>query len=58
MTTHLRPAGAERREPGGGRTRAFDVCVNGRPVGEVELATDPRLGPATGRVRTDRKSVV
>ncbi|WP_326794884.1 GNAT family N-acetyltransferase [Streptomyces sp. NBC_01808] len=54
MTTHLRPAGAERREPGGGRTRAFAVCVNGRPIGEVELATDPRLGPATGRVRTLR----
>ncbi|WBB60421.1 GNAT family N-acetyltransferase [Streptomyces sp. WMMC500] len=54
MTTHLRPAGAERREPDGGRTRSYAVCVNGRPVGDVELATDPRLGPATGRVRTLR----
>jgi ribosomal protein S18 acetylase RimI-like enzyme len=54
MTTHLRPAGAERREADGGRTRAFAVCVNGRPVGDVELATDARLGPATGRVRTLR----
>ncbi|MFW6719255.1 GNAT family N-acetyltransferase [Streptomyces sp. MAR4 CNY-716] len=54
MTTHLRPAGAERRDPDGGRTRAFAVCVNGRPVGDVELATDPRLGRTTGRVRTLR----
>lgn len=54
MTTHLRPAGAERREPDGGRTRAFAVCVNGHPVGDVELATDPRLGPTAGRVRTLR----
>ncbi|WP_407563767.1 GNAT family N-acetyltransferase [Streptomyces sp. 184] len=54
MTTHLRPAGAERHEADGGRTRAYAVCVNGHPVGDVELATDPRLGPTAGRVRTLR----
>lgn len=50
MTTTLRPTGPERREPGGQRARVYDVCVNSRPVGGVELATDSRYGPAVGRI--------
>jgi ribosomal protein S18 acetylase RimI-like enzyme len=48
MTTTLRPAGPERRDPDGARARAYTVCVNSRPVGTVELAT--RSGPAFGRI--------
>lgn len=48
MTTTLRPAGAERRGPDGARSRAFTVCVNGRPVGGVQLAAEAAGGP--GRV--------
>ncbi|MET9217206.1 GNAT family N-acetyltransferase [Streptomyces sp. NPDC003300] len=50
MTTTLRPAGPERRAPDGGRARAFTVCVNGRPVGGVELSAETGLGPGTGRI--------
>ncbi|OPF79946.1 N-acetyltransferase [Streptomyces antioxidans] len=50
MTTTLRPTGPERHTDGGGRARAYEVCVNGRPVGSVSLATDARLGPAAGRI--------
>ena len=48
MTTTLRPAGAELRGPDGARSRAFTVCVNGRPVGGVRLAAEAAGGP--GRV--------
>lgn len=48
MTTTLRPAGPERREPDGGRSRDFTVCVNGRPVGGIRLGADPDGGP--GRI--------
>ncbi|PWI42050.1 GNAT family N-acetyltransferase [Streptomyces sp. ICBB 8177] len=50
MTTTLRPAGPESREPDGARSRDFTVCVNSRPVGSIRLATDRRYGPRTGRV--------
>ncbi|MGW5697880.1 hypothetical protein ACWEWX_45820, partial [Streptomyces asiaticus] len=50
MTTTLRPTAPERHTDGGGRARAYEVCVNGRPVGTVRLATDARLGPAAGRI--------
>ncbi len=50
MTTTLRPAEAERRAADGGRSRRFTVCVNSRPVGTVELATDARFGPEAGRI--------
>lgn len=48
MTTTLRPAGAERAEAGGGRSRDFTVCVNGRPVGGLRLAAEAPGG--AGRV--------
>lgn len=50
MTTTLRPTGPERSGPGGQRSREFQVCVNSRPVGSVDLGTDLRLGPEVGRI--------
>ncbi|SFE65798.1 Acetyltransferase (GNAT) family protein [Actinacidiphila alni] len=54
MTTTLRPAGPERPAPDGGRARDFTVCVNGRPVGGLELSAGPRAsargGTGTGRI--------
>lgn len=48
MTTTLRPAGPERREQDGARSREYTVCVNGRPVGSVRIGAEPRGGP--GRI--------
>lgn len=48
MTTTLRPAGPERRERDGARSRDYTVCVNGRPVGSVRIAAEPHGGP--GRI--------
>ncbi|MEU5191062.1 GNAT family N-acetyltransferase [Streptomyces klenkii] len=50
MTTTLRPTAPEQRGPGGARSRSYEVCVNSRPVGTVDLATDHRFGPAAGRI--------
>ncbi|MGW8375797.1 GNAT family N-acetyltransferase [Streptomyces sp. ODS28] len=50
MTTTLRPSGPEERRADGARTRAYDICVNSRPVGLVELSTDGRAGPVAGRI--------
>lgn len=50
MTTTLRPTAPERRSEDGGRSRSFEVCVNSRPVGTVELTTDARFGPHVGRI--------
>ncbi|MEU5645782.1 GNAT family N-acetyltransferase [Streptomyces milbemycinicus] len=50
MTTILRPTGPEQRTETGGRARSYEVCVNGRPVGSIHLATDDRLGPEVGRI--------
>jgi ribosomal protein S18 acetylase RimI-like enzyme len=50
MTTTLRPTGAEQRGADGGRSRRFTVCVNSRPVGVIQLATDERFGPEAGRI--------
>ncbi|MGK5630479.1 GNAT family N-acetyltransferase [Streptomyces sp. URMC 123] len=51
MTTTLRPVGPERIASDGARARDFEVCVNGRAAGRIELGTDHRFGPAVGRVR-------
>lgn len=48
MTTTLRPAGPERREQDGARSRDYTVCVNGRPVGSVRIGAEPHGGP--GRI--------
>ncbi|WP_165989997.1 GNAT family N-acetyltransferase [Streptomyces sp. YIM 98790] len=50
MTTTLRPTGAEQRGADGTRSRAYAICVNGRPVGEVRLAAEQRGILPTGRV--------
>ncbi|MFI9722339.1 GNAT family N-acetyltransferase [Streptomyces sp. NPDC052396] len=50
MTTTLRPTTPEQRTEDGGRSRSYDVCVNGRPVGGVDLSTHPGFGPAIGRI--------
>lgn len=50
MTTTLRPTAPEQRTDGGGRSRRYEICVNSRPVGRVDLATDRRFGPRAGRI--------
>ncbi|GAA2102869.1 GNAT family N-acetyltransferase [Streptomyces albiaxialis] len=50
MTTTLRPTGPENRTADGGRTRAYDICVNSRPVGAVHLAAEDQGGPLVGRI--------
>jgi GNAT superfamily N-acetyltransferase len=50
MTTTLRSVEPEQRGPDGARSRRYQVCVNGRPVGTVHLSTHRRLGPETGRI--------
>ncbi|MFE0424496.1 GNAT family N-acetyltransferase [Streptomyces sp. NPDC058953] len=51
MTTTLRPTGPTRNETGGARARDYDICVNGRRVGGVEIATLPSAGAGTGTLR-------
>jgi ribosomal protein S18 acetylase RimI-like enzyme len=50
VTTTLRPTGPERHGADGQRSRDYDVCVNSRPVGRIELSTDSWLGPGVGRI--------
>lgn len=52
MTTTLRPAGPLQQTPDGARSRTYDVCVNSRRVGAVELGTLPGTGRrAAGVIR-------
>ncbi|MFI6349652.1 GNAT family N-acetyltransferase [Streptomyces sp. NPDC050560] len=46
MTTTLRPTVPLQRGAGGDLSRHYEVCVNGRPVGSVQLATHPDFGPS------------
>lgn len=48
MTTTLRPAGPIQQGADGARSRTYDVCDNGRPVGSVAISTDPAFGPTAG----------
>lgn len=50
VTTTLRPAGPEVRHDDGRRSRPYDICVNSRRVGGIQLATDARFGPTAGRI--------
>ncbi|MEU1308536.1 GNAT family N-acetyltransferase [Streptomyces cinnamoneus] len=50
MTTTLRPTAPEQRTGDGGRSRSYEVCVNSRPVGRIDLAMDTRFGPGFGRI--------
>ncbi|MFE7325925.1 GNAT family N-acetyltransferase [Streptomyces sp. NPDC057565] len=51
MTTTLRPTGPIQQGADGARKRAYDVCDNGRPVGAVEIGTEPGSGGTTGTIR-------
>ncbi|WP_441247237.1 GNAT family N-acetyltransferase [Kitasatospora sp. McL0602] len=42
MTTTLRPEHPEESAPGGARTRRWQICVNGRPVGGLRTTALPR----------------
>lgn len=50
MTTTLRPTEPLQRSEDGGFSRRYEVCVNGRPVGRVHLATDREFGPSSASV--------
>ncbi|MEU6808769.1 GNAT family N-acetyltransferase [Streptomyces sp. NPDC046831] len=50
MTTTLRPAEPLQHHTDGTRSRRYQVCVNSRPVGAVQLATHPVFGPAVARI--------
>ncbi|MFP3990117.1 GNAT family N-acetyltransferase [Streptomyces sp. E11-3] len=54
MTTTLRPTGPLQSAADGARSRPYQVCVNSRPVGVLELATHPAFGPAVGQIRALR----
>jgi ribosomal protein S18 acetylase RimI-like enzyme len=51
MTTTLRPTGPLQQESGGARRRGYEICVNSRPAGTVEIAVLPGTGGRTGAVR-------
>lgn len=50
MTTTLRPAEPLQHHADGTRARRYQVCVNGRPVGAVHLATGPDFGDTVARL--------
>ncbi|WP_225837381.1 GNAT family N-acetyltransferase [Streptomyces sp. NK08204] len=50
MTTTLRPSEPLQYNADGTRSRRYQVCVNGRPVGGTHLSTHLEFGPAVGRV--------
>ncbi|MFJ3711873.1 GNAT family N-acetyltransferase [Streptomyces sp. NBC_01387] len=45
MTTTLRPTGPLQQGADGAKSRSYQVCVNSRPVGAVDLRTDADFGP-------------
>lgn len=54
MTTTLRPSGPIQPGADGAQSRAYDVCDNGRPVGALEIGTEPGSDGATGALRSLR----
>ncbi|MFI5755722.1 GNAT family N-acetyltransferase [Streptomyces sp. NPDC051569] len=48
MTTTLRPTGPLQRTADGTLSRSYEVRVNSRPVGTIDLGTDPGFGPTAG----------
>ncbi|MCM2415201.1 MULTISPECIES: GNAT family N-acetyltransferase [unclassified Streptomyces] len=54
MTTTLRPSGPIQAGADGAQKRAYDVCDNGRPVGAVEIGTEPAADGSTGLLRSLR----
>ncbi|WP_405782343.1 GNAT family N-acetyltransferase [Streptomyces sp. NBC_00859] len=51
MTTTLRPTAPLQQGADGARARSYQVCVNSRPVGEVDLRTSEDFGPSCGVIR-------
>ncbi|OIJ66729.1 GNAT family N-acetyltransferase [Streptomyces mangrovisoli] len=49
MTTTLRPVEPLQHGADGVRSRRYQVCVNGRPVGGIRLSTHPEYGPSVAR---------
>ncbi|WP_432155725.1 GNAT family N-acetyltransferase [Streptomyces sp. bgisy153] len=50
MTTTLRPIEPLQHNADGTRSRHYQVCVNGRPVGALHLDTHPLLGDTVARI--------
>lgn len=50
MTTTLRPTEPLQHNEDGTRSRRYQVCVNGRPVGALHLGTHPVFGDAVARI--------
>jgi GNAT superfamily N-acetyltransferase len=50
MTTTLRPTEPLQRNADGTRSRHYQVCVNGRPVGALHLGTHPVFGDAVAQM--------
>ncbi|MGW6913616.1 GNAT family N-acetyltransferase [Kitasatospora sp. NPDC054939] len=50
MTTTLRPEGPETTAANGGRTRRWQICANGRPVGAVRTTATPRGSQLWGEI--------
>ncbi|MFE2378373.1 GNAT family N-acetyltransferase [Streptomyces sp. NPDC059398] len=48
MTTTLRPTGPLQQGADGAKARSYEVRVNSRPVGAVDLRTDQTYGPVCG----------
>lgn len=50
MTTTLRPTEPLQHNEDGTRSRRYQVCVNGRPVGVLRLGTHPVFGDEVARI--------
>ncbi|MFC8455020.1 GNAT family N-acetyltransferase [Kitasatospora sp. NPDC057223] len=50
MTTTLRPESPESPAPGGARTRRWQICANGRPVGALRTTATPQGDQCWGRI--------
>ncbi|MER6123654.1 GNAT family N-acetyltransferase [Streptomyces sp. NPDC001795] len=50
MTTTLRPVEPLQHHADGTRSRRYQVCVNGRPVGGLRLSTHSEYGPSVARI--------
>ncbi|MFF5568834.1 GNAT family N-acetyltransferase [Streptomyces sp. NPDC012623] len=48
MTTTLRPTGPLQQTADGGKSRSYEVCVNSRSVGALDISTDAAFGHAAG----------
>lgn len=54
MTTTLRPTGPLQQADDGEKSRSYEVCVNSRSVGTIELGTHPGFGHTAGTIRALR----